>query len=97
LGLDGYGVLTLRPGMCCSPLVSMCIVSKFYSWKKNGKTKRQECVVAWKAHSQYAGKAPAVREAEQSREYDRYCAKRQHDDGEPFPSFPPAAAMITNT
>jgi hypothetical protein len=52
-----------------------------------------------KAHLQYAGKAPAVREAEQSREDDRYYTnkKRQHDE-EPFPSFlPAAAALITNT
>jgi hypothetical protein len=53
-----------------------------------------------KAHLQYAGKAPAVREAEQSREDDRYCTnnKRQHDE-EPFPTFLPAAAaaLITNT
>jgi hypothetical protein len=68
--------------------------------EEKGKTKSKNAyALREKAHLQYAGKAPAVREAEQSREDDRYYTnkKRQHD-GEPFPSFlPAAAALITNT
>jgi hypothetical protein len=51
----------------------MWIVFGFYSWKKRAERKGKHAWLREEAHLQYAGKAPAVREAEQSREYDRYC------------------------
>jgi hypothetical protein len=51
----------------------MWIVFGFCSWKKRAERKGKHAWLREEAHLQYAGKAPAVREAEQSREYDRYC------------------------